>query len=334
VGGGSYNYAVSAVYSTSDTSNPGESLTGENFIIFLPNSNTLTFSVNLQWDLIPNAVSYRIYRSINGASASNIGYIGQTNTSSFTDTGISASNAPLGAGGLGTWIPVSSFNIPRGWSGCVVVQSQSSSNNYTIYVFGGVPYNASTSALASYEYLPITIIPKPVQTKLRESHLVGTWSIGTTNLTAARYGASAVLETSDTLSYLNPGQRAIYIGVGQGANSAFQSVIDTTFTADNGSLNIVATSISGSGPGTRFGYCLFPYVAQGSELGFMGGDLTSSTGKAGVFASTTTFSSSWNAGWSATSARLSACVVENPFLFITGGVQNNGVVALTYTTNL
>jgi len=333
VGGGSFNYGVSAVYPANDTSNPGETLTGENFIIFLPNSNTLTFSVNLQWDLIPNAVSYRIYRSVNGTSASIVGFIGEVSTNSFTDTGITASYKPLGSGGLGVWLPVSSLNIPRGWSSCLALQSTSSANNYTIYVFGGVPFNTSNSALASYEYLPITIIPKPAQTKLRESHVVGNWAMGTTNLTVARYGASAVLQTSDTLSYLNFGQNAIYIGVGLGANSVISTVIDTAYTMDNGSLNFVATTFSG-GPGSRYGYCMFPFVASGSELGFMGGDLSSAQGKAGIYMSVTSFSTNWNAGWSATAARLTGCVVESPFLFITGGVLNSGVVTQTFTTNL
>lgn len=68
---GTYYYSVSSIFDINDVNNPGgESLPGETLTVYMPPSAPGTIlKMKLSWNQIPDAIGYRIYRSISADSS-------------------------------------------------------------------------------------------------------------------------------------------------------------------------------------------------------------------------------------------------------------------------
>lgn len=328
--GGTISWSVSAVFASTDPINPGgESLPGEPFVIQLPAVSQFgTFTVYLTWDTIPDAVGYRVYRFVNGSG----GLLAQTVNTSFTDNGypVNASVQPLIPGSLGAWYAIGQLTTPRAWASMIALPVPYASNIYFIIAAGG--YNGN-NILNTFEYATVTVFPSQVP-KGRENQTLSTFTVGNTTLSTARAGLSVVALDSSTLSQLPPSVTyQLYFGPGRSGQNTFAQVIDSAPLPIDGDLQLLQTTTSGSGPGAISGYCMFPYKATYAEIGFAGGAATgtSTQGVAGILDSSNvyTFSSSWNAGWSATGLKLLACANQRPFVFIAGGTDGNAASTAT-----
>lgn len=227
LGAGIYYYRVAAVMPGTDPYNPGgETLPSSPFGLNLPMLSGRQLRVTLSWDPVPNAVGYRIYRSVaNGAPGSEAliadttpgvglpGTITCTTATACTDRGAvpDIARTPLPLGSTGTWTTLATTMAVARWApGVTVALDPADPTRAHIYVFGG---RNATGVLTSYEFLTLQLdAPQGV---------VGI-TTGNAALAAGRYRLGAWVATPAD-STLMAGDT--YVWAGGGAN-AVDAMVD------------------------------------------------------------------------------------------------------------
>jgi hypothetical protein len=213
LGGGVWYYRVSAIFPPTDARNPsGESLASDPLVIQIPDRPE-GVHITLVWLRVDRASGYRIYRSpdpdLISGSEQLIAEVGDTPLT-YEDQGDSAgAEIPLPFGSLGAWADMPLLGEAREGPGVTVAQDPGSAATFYIYALGG--RDQSGTALATYEYLPVTIDADGI-------HTVGTWTAGVDDLPAARWQLGAFLADHIHAGIVPPGETWIYAGGGVASN--------------------------------------------------------------------------------------------------------------------
>lgn len=220
---GIYTYRVAAVMSAADPNNPnGETLASDFFPIQLPaaGQGAGKLQVILFWSTVPNAASYRIYRSpkANDAAGKEL-LVGSVLATAmplrFIDDGtvLPAGAAPLPLGSTGTWRQIVSLNTSRIAPGVGVAQDPTDPTKWYVYAVGGNSSTpASPTAVSSVEFLPVTVMNNGATQNFT------TWTAATSSLGKARWALAALPATGAN-------------------NSVVMSAVDTYLYAASGSTN-------------------------------------------------------------------------------------------------
>ena len=325
--GGFYFYRVAGVFANDDASNPGgESLPGEYFSIRLP-KNVAGLTVALEWDNLPGATSYRLYRTPKAnEKATNLQLLavllpaGAGDTTSFVDDGSAVLNAdtPFAEGSLGVWSEVASFGFPSLGLSSFVGQPNQAGAQHHLYVSGGRA-GASNNAAGIRSVAECVITVTPVNGKARESQ---TMSSSCTTLsgrlpTAIVFGGGATMTTEgDGISF---GTKTAFLSSGGLSHNGIASATQSGSSAVTWSTTTSKFSVHGHCllPGSNFVYALggasgssrFP--ADPSSSGIF-----SSVRCSGSVCSATKFSAM---GSTKVQRVYHACASANAFFFISGG---------------
>ena len=152
---GTWYYRVSAVLDGTDADNPmGETLTSQEVTAHTVD----TAKVILEWSAVPNAASYRVYRTamVDGTSKDEVLLADALTATSFTDDGSATpmTARPFAQGELGVWVDVAALGSPRRNLGLAMAHDPS--GNAYLYAVGGDHGTAATPAVAdlydTYEY--------------------------------------------------------------------------------------------------------------------------------------------------------------------------------------
>jgi hypothetical protein len=303
LGEGTWYYAVSAVYAADNEINPnGESLPSDILSIQLPPIYP-GMSVSFEWDAIPSAAGYNIYRTIGpDLQPSSLVLLDTVTNTSYVDNGnkVPAQNAshPLTQGSLGNWALLSvTMNKNREQLG-VTAASLSDTQNF-LYAVGG--FDETSTALDTYEFLPVTITPA-AQAKDYETHTLGAWTLGSSNLPGTKAQASV---TTD-------GDR-VYIGPGQNENNVYYGQVSSN--GDLGTLSTIQHQPSGDNHDSCF-------VAASGNLYVIG--LTTQV----LNCTESSCDGTWTARNALATPRTAAgCTKEGTMMFIAGGATDSEVVS-------
>jgi hypothetical protein len=233
---GLWYYRVAPVMAASDAFNPdGEGLASDPFPVLLPNLGQTHFDVTLQWKAIPGAVKYRVYRSpAPGGALDAEEVLAEVNapSTSYEDLGAPtiSTDRPLPIGSLGTWRTLQpKLSRRREGPGVAWGLDPAGSDTAYLYVIGG--REDSTSALKSYEFLPITLNGDGSQS------VAGALILGTEELGAARWQLGASFATNELSSRIAPAQTFIYALSGATANGGSTvSDVDAALVQPGGQL--------------------------------------------------------------------------------------------------
>jgi hypothetical protein len=297
LGEGNWYYTVSAVYGASDASNPnGESLPASYVSITTPPVHP-GMLVSLQWEELPNAVAYNVYRTaLPNTAASTMVLLDTVTTLSYNDKGektpAQGAKNPLKEGALGNFVLLSAtMNKKREQFGATVVNV---GEQYFIYAVGG--YDETEGALSSYEYLPITVTPSTEG--VAEVHTVGSWTNGAHDLPNSKAQASVTSSNN-----------VIFIGPGVGENNIYYATVSAT-----GDLEAIQTS-QNSPSGENHDSCL---IAASGRLYVIG--------QSTLMANATTTVGAWSAGNALSTPRTGAgCAIIDSMVFVAGGSSSKTV---------
>lgn len=223
VPGGLYIYRIAAVLNGMDANNPnGETLASDPFPVQVPVLAQGFVRVQLFWPQVPNAASYKIFRTlVNGTAGSErllatVPHVMGMATQTTTDQGnvTPAGAVPLPVGTTGSW----SATLPQLASariGAAVAAARdpdpTKQDRWYLYAAGGATGTpGSPTALSSIEFLPITVTDSGSQ----QTQTVGTWTAATASLTSARWAAPGMAATSANNSMVTGNATYLYIGGG------------------------------------------------------------------------------------------------------------------------
>lgn len=162
---GLFMYRVSALFPTSDASNPGgESLAGELFNVDVP-AVADRLLLTLTWAAVPGASGYRVYRTpLPGQTPAELGAIAEVvggAVTSFVDDNtrtVDPAVTPMPTGSLGVWhsLPGSALSIPRSSQATVAVAAPGGGGGqFFLYAVGG--RSTGGTVVASGERATITV---------------------------------------------------------------------------------------------------------------------------------------------------------------------------------
>jgi hypothetical protein len=324
---GNWVYRISAV-----VPGDGETLPSDPINIAIPDLSETSrhVEVTITWTAVAGATGYKIYRTRAADDPSaTVAFLADATTTSFADDGSAAPAAdalpPLTIGSLGTWTSVATLTTAR--MGAAVTAAQgATANDWFLYVGGG---NDGTQALASYEYLPITIDPTT------GGQTVGTVTVGASTIGTARWNASAWTADASVTSVAGTNSW-VYFGTGEntaGTNTVAVTAVGqvdpatgeltATLTPSPTTLDILGGHSVRSGTGA--------VAASGFLYDFGGGPTPSAGGSSaeicapGVAGCTNTAApdlSNWNslgAGGVLVPRYLTSAAIESAFIFVAGG---------------
>ena len=337
---GRYHYRVAAVFTAADTDNPGgESLASDEFTVRVPAFPGQQVALTLVWRApvdslgapLPNIAGYRIYRTAAADAAPGtevlLAQTTGTGTTFVDDASATPGTAtPLPLGATGRWLTLATLGTAR--EGLAVAWARDPAAPGTAYVYALGGLSTATTALTSYEYLPITIAANGRQTAT-------TWTAGATGLAQPRWQLGAwVVDRSVSTSY-PAGTTYVFAGGGQTAAGAGQTTVEAALVAAGGQLGVWNDAgvqnfgVSASGDGV----C----AANGQLFTFGGQNGGPSRGaKSAVLATPPTLAAgAWNdEGLSMTRGRyLLGSAVQSAFIFLLGG-QTDEPSAASRTTEL
>jgi len=217
---GVYYYRISAVYPENDPNNPGgESLPSEPQPVFIPQIPNVGVRLILQWEGLPDAESYRVYRSPSPdlllGQEELIAELPATELS-FTDDGslnTVANTGTLSQGILGNWAVAAQLNVGRSSHAVVVAPDPDTADLHHIYAIGGLIGGVATD---SYEYIS-------VDASAPRNHQLSAPSLVNAALTQSRSRLGALTGTPQVASYLSlgadPKSAVIYVLGGEGSKN-------------------------------------------------------------------------------------------------------------------
>ncbi|HET9551336.1 MAG TPA: hypothetical protein VFP50_00070 [Anaeromyxobacteraceae bacterium] len=337
VGPGLWYYRVAAVLGPTDPVNPGgENLPSDPFPVQLPDLGATKVDVTVAWASVPNAVKYRVYRSATradvagGPIAGDEVVVAEVTAPATTcqDTGAAqlagVTDHPLPVGSLGAWSQVATLSVPREGPGVAFLADPAVANKGYLYVLGG--RSDATTALASYELLPITFDPATgVQT-------VGALTAGANPMTGARWRFGAVAATSDLSTRISPATPFVYALAGEnGTGGVVNDVVAATVGA-NGQLQGPTTTWYDVGPTSQLspgsaaimaGFRVFGFggVKAGAPTNGIPSAIVCAPGQSGCATNPNPpFVVNWNAGQTLSVARGDVGgTLSGAFIYMVGG---------------
>jgi hypothetical protein len=264
LGGGYWYYRVAALMDPADPDNPsGETLPSEERVLLFPDLQT-RIQVTLSWTAVPGAVGYRIYRSPQVAmtSEAQIADVMGGNVTTYTDQGATAGQLlPLTVGATGVWRALPSMASNRESPGVTIGADPADATKFYLYVLGG----RSGAALASYEYLPITVGNNGQQS-------AGAWQAGAASLSSARYQAMAYSVSNVQASNVPAGVNYVYLGGGTPDGATALQALDAGRVAAGGDLGAFVASgktMKHFGAGAAAGgNVLYDFSGEVASVGF------------------------------------------------------------------
>lgn len=341
---GRYHYRVSAVFADTDPDNPGgESLASDEFTVRVPSFPGQQVALTLVWSPprdslgvnLPNVIGYRVYRTAlaDGAPGSEV-LLGPAAVTApgttFVDDGslVPGAARPLPLGSTGRWRALPSLGAAR--EGLALAWARDPVNPATAYVYAVGGRSNATTALTSYEYLPITIAAGGRQS------VAAAWTAGGANaLSAARWQLGAWVADRSVSTTYPAATTYVFAGGGQSAAGAGVGTVEAAQVGAGGALaawndaGVQNFGVSASGYGT----C----AANGQLFTFGGQQGSPSKGaKSAVLAAPPGLAAgAWNdEGLSMTRGRyLHGSAVQSAFIFLLGG-QTDEPAAASRTTEL
>jgi hypothetical protein len=227
LGGGSWQYQVSATFPTTDANNPGgESLGSFPVTVNVPATPGVTATLN--WSAVPGASGYRVYRTATAGGTVPV-LLATTAGTSYTDNGNSTTETQdaLTDGALGKWAALPAMSSARAGAGAAVGYDPSNPSQAYIYMMFGL--NAAGATLSNYEYLPVNFNPDGSQT-------VGSWTTGTSTTSNPRWQLSAVSVTNAQASNVPAGTNYVYALSGTNAGGSTAYAVDAGQVGPGGDL--------------------------------------------------------------------------------------------------
>ena len=231
---GVYYYRVSAVMSAANAANPGgETLASDPQAVRAPG---MGFNITLSWTAVPDAVSYRIYRSaMPDQPFGNEELLAEVTapTTNFTDTPTSMTTSgviPLPVGALGVWHSVGTMTSPRYKHGMTAVTDPLDPSQRYLIIAGG---NDGTQTLSSIERVPITV------NGLRDQ-AVGMPTADVQSLGTAR--EDIVLLTANPGNANRLSAEYVYFLGGTQSNGMITRVVEVAEVLTTGVLGLLATT--------------------------------------------------------------------------------------------
>lgn len=338
---GTYYYAVSAVYSPTDSVNPaGESLLGAPYKVFLAypslsgqNSGTL---VTIVWDSVPDAIAYNVWRTPNpDQGSSSLQFLRQVTGTSFVDDNTDTPSVRTKPFLLGKWATIPSVIRKRRLPGGTFVPALNTPNLYHWYLIGGYDSDINNE-VSSIEFLNITVTPKS-GIKDREVHSTGVWTMSAQVFPGnILHQNKAITIGSYESSSVPAGQQWIYMGNGLDGSTRYRDIYAAS-VLENGQLAAAPTT---SNVGNLHNldinaYCFFTW---NNQLHRWGGDLGGSgSSSSGALTFTTTVPETNptgnpnSAGSLQNQRRRMGCTQDAGYAFLVAGQVTNGgnTVAVT-----
>jgi hypothetical protein len=227
LGGGSWQYQVSAIFPTTDASNPGgESLGSFPVTVNVPATPGVTATLN--WSAVPGANDYRVYRTATAGGTVPV-LLATTTGTNYTDDGSATTEAQaaLTVGALGKWAALPPMSSARAGAGAAVAYDPSNPSQAYIYMMFGL--NAAGATLSNYEYLPVNINPDG-------SQAAGSWTTGTSTTSNPRWQLSAVSVTNAQASKVRAGTSYVYALSGTNAGGSTAYAVDAGQVGPGGDL--------------------------------------------------------------------------------------------------
>jgi len=346
---GEWHYRVSATFAANDSDNPGgESLPSDAFSIKLPAFPNKKIAITLVWkapvdDLkmpVQGVSGYRIYRT----KAANdppgtevlIGSVSGAATITFVDDGtaVPGTVAPLPTGSTGEWAQLPLMGTKR--SGPAVAAGFDPADATQFYVYAMLGKSAATTAVTSYEFLPVTIAPNGRQAA------GAAWTAGASAASQARWqGGAWVVDKTVQANYAP--DTWIFVGGGLTGNNTLVGTVEAGKINAGGDLGTID-----NGPGdfssnqAGYGVCaanqqLFVFGGAGAapSSGAKSASLFSNNNPNNQLAPPTLANNAWNnEGLNMTHGRyLMGSAVQSSFIFLLGG-QTDEPSAASKTTEL
>jgi fibronectin type III domain protein len=323
---GYWHYRVSAVFSAVDPDNPnGESLPSNEIVALTSYFPGKKIQALLSWSapkdalgtVLPNVTGYNIYRTptANGMPGAEvlIATVG-SGTFSYLDNGTSVPGvqSPLPPGSLGKWKTLPAMSASRrGAAGAAAVDPADAT---VFYIYTLLGLNQAGTALGSYEYLPVTILPNGHQT------VGSSWTSGTNSSVTGRWQLNAWVADSTVSSNITATSTYVYLGGGTLANGTLTGKVESGLVNAGGDLGVLSDAPKDiTSPIAGYGVC----AANDQLFAFGGGNAAPTSGAkvATLTPPSTLAANSWNPeGIALTHARyLMGSSVQNSFIFLIGG---------------
>lgn len=245
LGAGLYLYRVSALFPTTDASNPGgESLAGELFNVELPAVPEL-LELTLSWPAVPGASGYRLYRTPSpGLGAGDLELLAELSggaSTTFVDDDTAATNpavTPLPQGSLGVWhaLPGAALGTPRAAQATIAVPT-GTAGSYYLYAVGG--RTTGDAVVGTGEVTTITVAGDGSQT-------VAAWAPLTASINPARQQLVAfTISPADTPTAGT--DTFLFFGSGRRGNGQVDNTVQAAARSATGDI-AVFTDVSGPNP--------------------------------------------------------------------------------------
>jgi hypothetical protein len=324
--GGVWYYRISAVFPANDPRNPdGESLASDPLVIQIPDRPEL-IEVTVVWSGVPDASGYRIYRSpdpdLTSGSERLIAQLGPSPLT-YTDAGeIASAEAPLPFGSLGNWATLEPLGTAREGLGVTVAADPADSSVFYLYALAG--RDQTGTALASYEFLPITV-------EADGTHTLGSWAGGGLDLSVARWQVGTFRADHAHADIVSPGDTWIYLGSGVDSTGlAVETSVSAARVQAGGDLGVWTDVDSMTPPRAGYGYT----VANATLYAFGGQQADASEGGVSALIIGPPTIENWNnLGLTMTEPRyLPGSVTESAFIFLVGGWNGTAATATVEKT--
>lgn len=264
---GFWYYRVSAVHSQNFSSNPGgESLPGETLTVRLPSLNNV--GLTIRWDSIPDAVSYRVYRTpMANMTVSDVLLLAVVADGKlfFEDFGgdTISNEEPLPMGSLGVWHEVASLNTTRRAPAVVQIPHPSNADTlspslFIVYVFGGT--DNEDSVLSTYEYILVNITQQAdpeLKTNEMQELLSSEWILSAKTMPTIRTDMMATAVPRSNSPAVPTAHFNIFINNGMTSEGSHDpSFIAGVAPDPNGppESDELATMVTTNGPGASFNF--------------------------------------------------------------------------------
>eukprot|EP00457_Paulinella_chromatophora_P004082 gb/GEZN01004092.1/.p1 GENE.gb/GEZN01004092.1/~~gb/GEZN01004092.1/.p1 ORF type:complete len:569 (-),score=75.91 gb/GEZN01004092.1/:22-1728(-) len=233
--GGLYYYRVSALFGPDDLYNPsGETLASEPLNVVLPSLAEFQVELELEWDVIPRAVGYRLYRTPqSGRPLGNISLLAETTTNKYRDDGSwpnLPTRKPKQVGQLGKWASqqLSSQLIQPRWGASAAATAHPTTPNlFFLYVFYGYdtlsPTTGAGGEFASgIEVATVTVYPQDSLNLQHERQTMSAFRALTGGPKRALHRTLIV----DGLTWSAYGRNVVLLVVGGTTGTAFANTVE------------------------------------------------------------------------------------------------------------
>lgn len=342
LGAGLYYYRVAPVMGAADPFNPGgENLPSDPFPVRIPDLGSPKVQVTIHWKAVPGAAAYRVYRSLLPGDVVGTEVVVAevaAPATSFTDTGVTAASAeghPLPVGSTGRWHTLAArLSVPREGAGVAWGRDPGDAAKAYLYVLGGRTNTPSVAALASYEYLPLTLGADGSQSPDGSG-----FKPGANLLSAARWQLSAAPATSQLSSRIAGGDTWLYVLSGLDAAGTTVVKNDEAGRVSAGGDLGSFQRITGSGLNAA-GYASMVAANLVFAFGGVGGSPSDQIQSAEICGSGSTCAptrqvpqvANWNTGQNMVVPRyLHAGVLHGAYIYVAGGVTGSPATPTTST---